>query len=160
MRSPTDFQYTSKTPSTDGLVRLARGWFDAAGKLIIPAAAPTRPGSPTTHQYRPPSIPRVRSPTDFQYRGNRQNVQPVPTVTTVETDGASGFFQELRDAARNTLLTGLDDALDYGRARLANGARGGPAAQPAHMVPDDGGIPVGLIVGAALVGGILYLKFG
>ncbi|MFG5381942.1 hypothetical protein [Yoonia sp. R2-816] len=161
MRSPTDFQYSGNAPSTDGLVRLARGWFDAAGKLIIPAKATTSPGSPTTHQYRPPSIRRVRSPTDFQYRGNRENVRPVTTVTTVETDGASGLFKDLRDAARNSLLTGLDDALDRGRARLTNGSGGGATAQPADYPTGEGsGIPVGLIVGAAVVGGILYLKFG
>ena len=157
MRSPTDFQYSGNTRrSTAGLTRLARGWFNAAGQLIIPAEAPTRPGSPTTHQYRPPTIRRARSPTDFQYRGNSQNVRPVSTVTTVETDGASGFFRELRDAARNSLLTGLDDAVHHTLARNAR-----PAVQPAvHTVEEGGGIPMGLIVGAAVIGGLLFMKYG
>lgn len=152
MISPTDFQYSntaSKTPSTDGLTRLARGWFDRLGNLVIPADAPTRATSPTDFQYKGRTMPVVRSPTDFQYDQQRQS-------TTVDIDGGVRLFDDLKEAAKKTLLTNLDGALqDFGvsrnvQATPVNDVRGG----------DGPGLPVTTILAVAVVGGLIYMKWG
>ena len=146
--SPTYAQYPSPAPQ-DGLIRLARGWFDSLGNLVVPDPARTGAKSPDAFQYTPPSRPVARSPTDFQYDAQSR------TTTTVDVDGGTKLFDDLKSAAKDTLLTGLDGLLDdiSGRGR----------AQPVQVNDvrsEFAGMPIGGVIAVAVVGAFIYMKWG
>jgi len=159
MMGPDSFQYKPTTapilvrpPSNDGLIELARGWFDAAGNLVRPRTTSLPTTSPTTYQYTS-GIPAVRSPTSFQYGGTSTSAPR--TSTTVDVDGGTRLFQDLKNAAKETLLTRLDDAI--------SGFSGQSPAAPMQVnaqAHQSRGLPIGAILAVAVVGGIIYMKFG
>ena len=150
MIGPDNFQYDE--PNKAGLIELARGWFNDAGQLIIPkSGAPV--GSPTQYQYTPPTI-KANSPTDFQY-GSGQ-VGATTTSTTVDVDGGTRLFDELKSAAQATLMTGLDGFVSQ---RFG----GGGAVQPTQVSQPTGtiaGFPVGGVVAVGVVAAFLVWKYG
>ena len=153
MIGPTNYQYGGQ-PNTTGLIELARGWFNSAGELIVPKSGGAAISSPDQYQYITPSTPKAKSPTDFQF-ASASAAQATPTTTSVELDGGTRIFDDLKNAAKDTLLTGLDNYI--------SGQRGGNTEPTPVSQPTGGGqiagIPLGAVIAVAVVGaGIYYLS--
>ena len=138
MYGPDNFQYGgSVTPAAapaDGLIRLARGWFDSAGNLVRAATEPTRATSPTSIQY---------------------SAQNARQVNTVETDGGSGLFADLRAAASQTLLGALSNAINRDEPQITQ-VRQPMVAAPATIA----GFPAAGVIAVGVVATVIYWKYG
>ena len=138
MYGPDNFQYGgSATPAStpaDGLIRLARGWFDSAGNLVKAATEPTRASSPTSIQY---------------------SAQNARQTNTVEIDGGSSLFDDMKRAAGQTLLGALSNAINRDEPQITQVRQ--PVANQPMMIA---GFPAAGVIAVGVVATVIYWKFG
>jgi len=156
VRSPTDFQYQSPSiPTIRSPTSFQYG--GGTGGAVVPTVTKTYKASgggwlDGLAKAASAVIPTIRSPTDFQYAGSQYGNNA--TTNTVEVDGGTRIFGELKAAAKATLLGRLDGAL--------NGNSGAASIAPANYSEPAqiAGLPVTALVAVAVVGGLIYMKFG
>jgi len=161
---PDNFQYVAQDARQNTVFRgLASGfsnltngvgdWFQDLDQTMTTA----RQKSPSERVRNiglqiPRSVPAARSPTDFQYAPTSK------TTTTVDIDGGSSLFSALRDAARSTLMTGLDNLT----SRAEQGGLGytPPVKQAAYEPPATiAGFPIAGVIAVGAVGAFVVWKY-
>lgn len=117
------------------------------------ASFEARQNSPdATVRVIPRQIPAMRSPTDFQYApANR-------STTTVDIDGGSRLFSTLAEAARSTLLTGLDNLTN--RAQQSDlGFTPQPTRVEYQPPATIAGFPIAGVIAVAVIGGFVVWQY-
>jgi hypothetical protein len=103
----------------------------------------------------PRQLPAIRSPTQFQYAPSNAS------TTTVDVDGGTGFFGAMAAAARETLLTGLDNLTTSAQNSFDTPQpQQMQATQANYSGPTVAGFPLAGVIGVAIVGGFLVWKYG